>query len=117
MCSLRGDNLLIKAFHETAAPLGANVVLLLEIVMGIGLLLGARLARMRTEATSLTSTSGPLKRSVDMAKHRQNYATAVNTEVNMPTSAPRSGTGKAEAHAERAESGTFRLILVWNASC
>jgi len=36
---------LIKAFLETAAPRGANVVLLLEIVMGIGLLLGARLAR------------------------------------------------------------------------
>ena len=34
-----------KAFLETAAPRGANVVLLLEIVMGIGLLLGARLAR------------------------------------------------------------------------
>jgi hypothetical protein len=50
-------------------------------------------------------------------EHRQNYATAVNTEVNMPTPAPRSGTGKAEAHAKRARSGTFRLILVWNASC
>jgi len=36
---------LTKAFLETAAPLGANVVLLLEIAMGIGLLLGARLAR------------------------------------------------------------------------
>ena len=36
---------MIKAFLETAAPRGANVVLLLEIVMGIGLLLGARLAR------------------------------------------------------------------------
>jgi uncharacterized membrane protein YozB (DUF420 family) len=36
---------LIKAFLETAAPLGANVVLVLEIAMGIGLLLGARLAR------------------------------------------------------------------------
>jgi uncharacterized membrane protein YozB (DUF420 family) len=36
---------LIKAFLETAAPRGANVVLLLEIVMGIGLLLGARFAR------------------------------------------------------------------------
>jgi len=36
---------LIKAFLETAAPRGANVVLLLEIAMGIGLLLGARLAR------------------------------------------------------------------------
>jgi uncharacterized membrane protein YozB (DUF420 family) len=43
--SLRGDNLLIKAFLETAAPRGANVVLVLEIAMGIGLLLGARLAR------------------------------------------------------------------------
>jgi uncharacterized membrane protein YozB (DUF420 family) len=38
---------LIKAFLETAAPLGANVVLFLEIAMGIGLLLGARLARKR----------------------------------------------------------------------
>jgi uncharacterized membrane protein YozB (DUF420 family) len=35
---------LIRAFLETAAPLGANVVLVLEIAMGIGLLLGARLA-------------------------------------------------------------------------
>ena len=35
---------MIKAFLETAAPLGANVVLVLEIAMGIGLLLGARLA-------------------------------------------------------------------------
>ena len=34
-----------KAFLETAAPRGANVVLLLEIAMRIGLLLGARLAR------------------------------------------------------------------------
>lgn len=34
-----------KAFLETAAPRGANVVLLLEIAIGIGLLLGARLAR------------------------------------------------------------------------
>jgi uncharacterized membrane protein YozB (DUF420 family) len=36
---------LIKTFLETAAPRGANVVLFLEIAMGIGLLLGARLAR------------------------------------------------------------------------
>jgi uncharacterized membrane protein YozB (DUF420 family) len=36
---------LIKAFLETAAPRAANVVLVLEIAMGIGLLLGARLAR------------------------------------------------------------------------
>jgi uncharacterized membrane protein YozB (DUF420 family) len=36
---------LIEAFLETAAPLAANVVLVLEIAMGIGLLLGARLAR------------------------------------------------------------------------
>jgi uncharacterized membrane protein YozB (DUF420 family) len=36
---------LIKAFLETAASLGANVVLVLEIAMGVGLLLGARLAR------------------------------------------------------------------------
>jgi len=42
---LRGDNLLIEAFLETAAPRAANVVLVLEIAMGIGLLLGARLAR------------------------------------------------------------------------
>src|SRR5260370_16551651 len=44
---LRGDNLLIKAFLETAAPSGANVVLVLEIAMGVGLLVGARLARKR----------------------------------------------------------------------
>src|SRR6266850_3130987 len=43
--SLRGDSLLIEAFLETAAPRGANVVLVLEIAMGIGLLLGTRLAR------------------------------------------------------------------------
>jgi uncharacterized membrane protein YozB (DUF420 family) len=43
--SLRGDNLLIEAFLETAATRAANVVLVLEIAMGIGLLLGARLAR------------------------------------------------------------------------
>ena len=36
---------MLKAFLETAAPLGANVVLGLEIAMGMGLLLGARLAR------------------------------------------------------------------------
>jgi uncharacterized membrane protein YozB (DUF420 family) len=38
---------LIAAFLETAAPRGANVVLVLEIAMGIGLLLGAWLARKR----------------------------------------------------------------------
>jgi uncharacterized membrane protein YozB (DUF420 family) len=37
----------IKAFLETAAPRGANVVLILEVAMGLGLLLGARLARRR----------------------------------------------------------------------
>src|SRR5260370_18060430 len=42
---LRGDNLLIKAFLETAALRDANVVLVLEIAMGVGLLVGARLAR------------------------------------------------------------------------
>ena len=34
-----------KAFFETAAPRTADFVLVLEIVMGIGLLVGARLAR------------------------------------------------------------------------
>jgi uncharacterized membrane protein YozB (DUF420 family) len=38
---------LIEALLETAAPRDANVVLVLEIAMGIGLLLGARLARRR----------------------------------------------------------------------
>jgi uncharacterized membrane protein YozB (DUF420 family) len=38
---------LIKAFLETASPRAANVVLVLEIAMGICLLLGARLARKR----------------------------------------------------------------------
>ena len=38
MGSLRGDSLLIKAFLETAAPRRANLVLVLEIAMGIGLL-------------------------------------------------------------------------------
>jgi hypothetical protein len=50
-------------------------------------------------------------------KHRQNCVTAGNTEVNMPTSAQRSGIGKAEAHAERAEGRISRLALVWNTSC
>ena len=36
---------MINIFLETAAPRAANVVLVLEIAMGIGLLLGARLAR------------------------------------------------------------------------
>ena len=36
---------MIKAFLETAAPRAANVVLALEIAMGIALLVGARLAR------------------------------------------------------------------------
>jgi uncharacterized membrane protein YozB (DUF420 family) len=36
---------LIEAFFETAAPRGADFVLVLEIAMGIGLLVGARLAR------------------------------------------------------------------------
>jgi len=36
---------LIETLLETAAPRSANVVLVLEIAMGIGLLLGARLAR------------------------------------------------------------------------
>jgi uncharacterized membrane protein YozB (DUF420 family) len=38
---------LIAAFFETAAPRGANVVLVLEIAMGVGLLAGAWLARKR----------------------------------------------------------------------
>ena len=36
---------MIEAFLETAAPRGANLVLVLEIAMGIGLLVGAWLAR------------------------------------------------------------------------
>jgi uncharacterized membrane protein YozB (DUF420 family) len=43
--SLRGDSLLRQAFFETAAPLAANLVLVLEIAMGVGLLAGAWLAR------------------------------------------------------------------------
>jgi uncharacterized membrane protein YozB (DUF420 family) len=42
---LRGDNLLREVFFETAAPRTANLVLGLEIAMGVGLLVGARLAR------------------------------------------------------------------------
>jgi uncharacterized membrane protein YozB (DUF420 family) len=38
---------LIAAFFETAAPRAANVVLVIEIAMGLGLLVGARLARER----------------------------------------------------------------------
>jgi uncharacterized membrane protein YozB (DUF420 family) len=40
---LRGDNLL-REFFETAAPRSADLVLILEIAMGIGLLAGAWLA-------------------------------------------------------------------------
>ena len=36
---------MIEAFFETAAPRAANVVLVLEIAMGLGLLVGAWLAR------------------------------------------------------------------------
>ena len=36
---------MIDAFLKTAAPRGANVVLVLEIAMGLGLLIGAWLAR------------------------------------------------------------------------
>jgi len=36
---------LIEAFFETAAPRAADFVLVLEIAMGVGLLVGARLAR------------------------------------------------------------------------
>jgi uncharacterized membrane protein YozB (DUF420 family) len=43
--NLRGDNLLREAFFETAAPRAADLVLVLEIAMGVGLLAGARLAR------------------------------------------------------------------------
>jgi uncharacterized membrane protein YozB (DUF420 family) len=42
---LRGDNLLRDSFFETVAPRAADLVLVLEIAMGIGLLAGARLAR------------------------------------------------------------------------
>jgi uncharacterized membrane protein YozB (DUF420 family) len=42
---LRGDNLLREVFFETAAPRTADLVLGLEIAMGVGLLVGARLAR------------------------------------------------------------------------
>jgi hypothetical protein len=38
---------LIRAFLETAAPRAVNVVLVLEIAKGVGLLVGARLARKR----------------------------------------------------------------------
>jgi uncharacterized membrane protein YozB (DUF420 family) len=44
---MRGDNLLTQAFLGTAAPRAADLVLLLEIAMGVGLLIGARLARKR----------------------------------------------------------------------
>jgi hypothetical protein len=33
--SLRGDNLLIEAFLETAAPRGANIVLVVVLLLGI----------------------------------------------------------------------------------
>jgi len=40
-----GDNLLREAFFDTAAPRVADLVFVLEIAMGVGLLVGARLAR------------------------------------------------------------------------
>ncbi len=43
--SRRGDKLLREAFFETAAPRAADLVLVLEIAMGVGLLAGTRLAR------------------------------------------------------------------------
>lgn len=43
--SQRGDDILNEGFLGTAAPLVADLVLLLEIAMGAGLLIGARLAR------------------------------------------------------------------------
>ena len=43
--SLHGDNLLREEFFETAAPRAADLVLALEIAMGVALLAGARLAR------------------------------------------------------------------------
>ncbi len=42
---MAGDNLLEESFLETAAPRAADLVLILEIAMRIGLLVGARLAR------------------------------------------------------------------------
>ena len=42
---MAGGNLLSESFFETAAPRAADLVLILEIAMGIGLLAGARLAR------------------------------------------------------------------------
>jgi hypothetical protein len=42
-----GDNALNEGFLGTAAPPYADLVLLLEIGMGVGLLIGALLARMR----------------------------------------------------------------------
>jgi uncharacterized membrane protein YozB (DUF420 family) len=44
-CGLRGDDVVIRIFFDTAAPGAANLVLALEIAMGVGLLVGARLAR------------------------------------------------------------------------
>jgi uncharacterized membrane protein YozB (DUF420 family) len=43
--NVRGDNLLMEAFFETAAPRAADIVLVLEMAMGVGLLVGAGLAR------------------------------------------------------------------------
>lgn len=43
--NVAGDNLLSESFFETAAPRAADLVLVLEMAMGIGLLVGARLAR------------------------------------------------------------------------
>jgi hypothetical protein len=43
--SFAWSHLLIEAFLETAASRAANLVLVLEIAMGIGLLFSARLAR------------------------------------------------------------------------
>ena len=45
VCILRGDNLLMERFFETAASPAANLVLTLEVAVGIALLAGAGLAR------------------------------------------------------------------------
>src|ERR1700757_4949954 len=50
-------------------------------------------------------------------ERRQNYATAVNTEVNMPTPAPRSDIGRGRRQCRTNESRTFKRISVRNGSC
>jgi hypothetical protein len=44
-------------------------------------------------------------------EHRQNYATGVNTEVNMPTPAPRSDAGKGRSQSRTSREWNFQTDI------